>query len=110
PVIDYDFNTFVGSSNLADGPGRQVWDMKYGNLHGDRRHQLKVYGAYTLPWNASVGAFAIYQSGAPWEAWNVEVYRSLTTSTSNTIRFSEPAGSRSTPAHYQIDLNYTQSF
>jgi hypothetical protein len=110
PVIDNDFNTFVGSSNLADGPGRQVWDMKYGDLHGDRRHQLKLYGAYTLPWNASFGAFAIYQSGAPWEAWNVEVYRALTSSTSNTIRFSEPAGSRTTPAHYQIDLNYTQTF
>ncbi len=108
--IDNDFNTFIGSSNLADGPGRQIWDMKYGNLHGDRRHQLKVYGFYTLNWNASVGAFAIYQSGQPWESWDVEVYRALTTSTSNTIRFSEPAGSNTSDAHYQLDLNYTQNF
>ncbi len=36
----------LGSSNLADGPGRQLWDSKYGNLHGDRRHQLKLFGYY----------------------------------------------------------------
>lgn len=108
--IDNDFATFIGSSNLADGPGRQLWNFKYGNLHGDRRHQLKVYGYYLLPWNASAGAYAIYQSGQPWETWDVEYYRSLTSSTSNTIRFSEPAGSHVSDAHYQLDLNYTQDF
>lgn len=108
--IDNDFNTFIGSSNIADGPGRQLWNMKYGDLHGDRRHQLKLFGYYLLPWDASAGAYAVYQSGQPWEAWDVEVYRALTTSTSNTIRFAEPAGSRRSPAHYQIDLNYTQNF
>jgi carboxypeptidase family protein len=108
--ISNDFATFIGSSNLADGPGRQIWDMKYGNLHGDRRHQVKVYGFYNLNWNASVGAFAIYQSGQPWESWDVEVYRSMTSSTSNTIRFSEPAGSHTSDSHYQLDLNYTQNF
>lgn len=106
----FDGNIFIGSSNLADGAGRQVWNMKYGNLNGDRRHQLKVYGSYPLAWDASVGAFAIYQSGQPWEAWNVEVYRQYTSSSSDTIRFAEAAGSRKTPAHYQIDLNYTQNF
>ncbi len=101
---------FVGSSNLADGAGRQLWDKKYGNLRGDRRHQLKFYGSYDLAWKASVGAFAIYQSGQPWEVWDVEVYRALTTSTSDVNRNAEPAGSRTTDAHYQIDLNYTQNF
>ena len=66
---------FIGSSIIADGAGRQLWDLKYGDLRGDRRHQLKLYGYYQLPWNASVGAFAIYQSGQPWESWDVEVYR-----------------------------------
>src|SRR6185295_13633020 len=37
---------FVGSSNIADGAGRQLWDKKYGNLRGDRSHQLKLYGSY----------------------------------------------------------------
>jgi hypothetical protein len=109
-IASNDSNSFIGSSNIADGPGRQLWDMKYGNLHGDRRHQLKLYGYYKLSWNADVGAFAVYQSGQPWESWDVEVYRSLTSSTSNTIRFSEPAGSHRSDSHYQLDLNYTQNF
>jgi hypothetical protein len=109
-TVDNDQAIFIGSSNYADGPGRQAWDMKYGNLNGDRRHKLKVYGYYTLDWNATAGAFAIYQSGEPWEAWNVEVYRAFTGSTIDTIRNSEPAGSRETDDHYQLDLNYTQSF
>jgi hypothetical protein len=108
--IANDFNTFIGSSNLADGAGRQIWDMKYGDLRGDRRHLLKVYGYYELEWNATAGAFAVYQDGQPWEAWDVEVYRHLTSSTSQTIRFAEPAGSRRSEDHYQLDLNYTHNF
>ncbi len=105
-----DQNIFVGSSNIADGAGRQLWNLKYGNLHGDRRHQLKLYGYYRFNWDGSAGIYAIYQSGHPWEAWNVEVYRQYTGSQSDTIRFAEPAGSRTTSDHYQIDLNYTQNF
>ncbi|MEP7011593.1 MAG: carboxypeptidase regulatory-like domain-containing protein [Acidobacteriota bacterium] len=108
-TTDNDQAIFVGSSNLADGAGRQLWNKKYGNLRGDRRHQLKVYGSYDLGWKASVGAFAIYQSGQPWETWDVEVYRALTTSTSDVNRNAEPAGSHTTDAHYQVDLNYTQN-
>ena len=50
-----DANRFIGSSNIADGPGRQVWDNKEGFLRGDRTHQLKVYGYYDLPWNGRAG-------------------------------------------------------
>ena len=105
-----DASTFIGSSFLADGAGRQIWNKRYGDLRGDRPHLLKLYGYYTLPWRATAGAFGLYQSGEPWEAWNVEVYRSLTTSLDDTSRFAEPAGSRRTEDHYQIDLNYTQNF
>ncbi len=105
-----DLPIFIGSSNIADAAGRQLWDNKYGNLGGDRRHKFKVYGYYDLTWNASIGAFAIFQSGQPWEAWDSNVYRALTSSTSDTIRFAEPAGSRTTSDHYQLDLNYTQNF
>ncbi|HUP25163.1 MAG TPA: carboxypeptidase regulatory-like domain-containing protein, partial [Thermoanaerobaculia bacterium] len=105
-----DAAVFIGSSFIADGAGRQVWDFKYGDLRGDRRHQLKLYGYRELPWNANAGAFAIFQSGQPWEIWDVEVYRSLTSSTSNTSRFAEPAGSRTSDDHWQIDLNYTHNF
>lgn len=104
-----DFNTFIGSSNLADSPGRQIWDNKFGDLRGDRRHVLKVYGYYGLPWNATAGAFAVYQSGQPWEAWSYLPYSHLTRSTSSVNRYAEPAGSRTSDDHYQLDLNYTQN-
>jgi hypothetical protein len=59
-------------------------------------------------WNGSIGAFFTAQSGQPWETHSYLPYASLTTSTSNTARYSEPAGSHRSPAHAQIDLNYTQ--
>jgi hypothetical protein len=105
-----DSNIFIGSSNIGDGAGRQLWNFKYGDLRGDRRHQLKVYGSYLLPWKGSVGAYAVYQSGQPWEYHSYEPYIGQTTSTSDSNRYAEPAGSRRTDAHYQLDLNYTQSF
>ncbi len=104
-----DANIFIGSSNIGDGAGRQLWDMKEGRLRGDRPHMLKLYGFYMLPWNATVGAFAVAQSGQPWEIQSYEPYIALTTSTSDTNRFAEPAGSRRTDPHYQLDLNYTQT-
>ncbi|WP_298917917.1 TonB-dependent receptor [uncultured Algimonas sp.] len=104
-----DQNIFIGSSNLADGPGRQLWDLKEGTLAGDRPHQFKVYGVYNLPWDASVGGFAVFQSGQPWETWDFRPYSALTRSQSTTIRFSEPAGSNRSDSHFQADLNYTQN-
>jgi hypothetical protein len=104
-----DQNIFIGSSNIADGAGRQLWNLKDGRLRGDRPHMLKLYGYYMLPWNATTGAFAVAQSGQPWEIHSYEPYRALTTSTSDTNRFAERAGSRRTDSHFQLDLNYTQS-
>jgi hypothetical protein len=108
--VDNDLNIFIGSSNIGDGAGRQLWDFKDGDLRGDRPHLLKVYGYRQLPWNGTFGVFALAQSGQPWERWSVEPYRALTTSTVETNRYAEPAGSRRSPAHYQFDLNYTQNF
>jgi hypothetical protein len=104
------FNTFIGSSLIADAAGRQLWDNKDGDLRGDRPHLLKVYGYRQLPWNARAGAFVLVQSGQPWEMWSYEPYRALTTSTSDDNRYAEPAGSRRAPTHWQLDLNYTQDF
>jgi hypothetical protein len=105
-----DANVFIGSSFIGDGAGRQLWNFRDGNLRGDRRHLLKVYGYYLLDWNASAGAYAIYQSGQPWEMWSYEPYIALTTSTNDAGRYAEPAGTRKTSDHYQLDLNYTQNF
>jgi len=112
-----DANIFIGSSFIADAAGRQLWDFRDGDLRGDRRHMFKLYGFYTLDfmagkyrWDATIGAYLIAQSGQPWEAWSYEPYKALTTSTSDTSRFAEPAGSRHAPAHAQVDINYTQNF
>ncbi len=109
-TTDNDANVFVGSSFIGDGAGRQLWDNKSGDLRGDRRHMLKLYGYYNLRWNATAGAFAVAQSGQPWEAWSFVPYIPLVgTSTSDASRFAEPAGTRQTSAHWQLDLNYTQN-
>jgi hypothetical protein len=108
-TTDNDLNIFIGSSNIADGAGRQLWDFKEGDLRGDRPHLLKLYGYRVLGWNASAGAYFVFQSGQPWEAWSLEPYRALTTSTVETNRYAEPAGSRRSPSHWQMDLNYTQN-
>jgi len=108
--LGYDGANFIGSSYIADGPGRQIWDNRYGDLHADRRHLLKLYGYYRLPWNATAGFFGLFQSGHPWERWSVIPYSNLTSSRSDQSRFDEPAGSRRTADHYQVDLSYTQTF
>jgi hypothetical protein len=113
-----DANIFIGSSFIADGAGRQLWDFRDGDLRGDRRHMFKLYGYHTVPWvdgvkglgAATAGVYFVAQSGQPWEQWSYEPYRALTTSTSDTSRFAEPAGTHRTDGHYQLDLNFTQSF
>jgi len=62
-----------------------------------------------LPWKATTGAFFVYQSGQPYQLESALPYRGLTTSTSDTNRYAEPAGTRKSPSHRQMDLNYTQS-
>lgn len=99
-----DANSFIGSSNYGDGRGRYPWDNKYGTLSGDKPHLLKVYGYYTMPWEANVGAYFVFQSGKPWEAWDGSSYGF----SNGTSRFDEPAGSRRSASHWQLDLNYTQ--
>jgi hypothetical protein len=106
---DNDLSLFIGSSNLGDGAGRQLWDNKYGWLRGDRRHMVKILSTYAVPWNATIGAVTIFQSGEPWQAESYLPYAHLTTSTVSSNRYAEPAGSRRTPDHYRLDLKYTQN-
>jgi hypothetical protein len=103
-----DASIFIGSSNIGDGAGRQLWDFKYGDLRGDRRNVAKLTTTYGLPWKATVGAFGVYQSGQPYQLESVLPYRPLTGSTSDTNRYAEPAGRRRSPSHQQLDLKYTQ--
>jgi len=106
-----DANNFIGSSYYGDGRGRYSWDNRYGKLSGDKPHLLKVYGYYTLPWEANLGAYFVFQSGSAWENWDGTRYGySSTTISSHVSRYAEPAGSRRTASHWQLDLNYTQDF
>ncbi len=104
-----DANRFIGSSGIADGVGRQLWDNRDGDLMGDIRHKIKIFGFYNLPWNGQIGAYTIYQSGQPWEIWDPAPYIQFGGSSSSWQRFGEPAGSRRTEGHFQLDLNYTQT-
>jgi Carboxypeptidase regulatory-like domain len=104
-----DGNIFIGSSNIGDGPGRQLWDFRLGTLRGDRPNAFKMYGSYFLPWRASVGTYIVAQSGQPWEKWDYSLYSAFTTSTNETIKYAEPAGSHRAPSHAQMDLKYLQN-
>lgn len=104
-----DTSIFIGSSNIADSAGRQLWDFKEGDLRGDRRHVAKIRGVYSLPWNATAGAFGVWQSGQPYQLESVLPYRAFTGSTSDTNRYAEPAGRRRSPSQYNVDFNYTQN-
>jgi Carboxypeptidase regulatory-like domain len=108
--IANDAALFIGSSNIGDGAGHQLWNYKYGDLAGDRRNIVKAYGTYNLAWRATTGVFFTFQSGQPYQLESYLPYKSLTTSTSDTNRYAEPAGSRRTPPTMQTDLNYTQNF
>ena len=99
-TTDNDLNIFIGSSNIADAAGRQLWDFKDGTLRGDRPALLKLYGYREFDWNGSFGLFTVFQSGQPWERWSLEPYRTLTTSTVETNRYAEKAGSRRSDSHY----------
>ena len=104
-----DANIFIGSSYIGDGAGRQLWDFKDGTLRGDRPHMLKIYGYSPLPWNASVGAFGVAQSGQPWEKWSYEPYRALTTSpATRTATPSRPARAarRALPARPELHAEH----
>ena len=90
-----DAAVFIGSSNIGDGAGRQLWDYRYGDLRGDRRTCSRSTATYSCRGTRTAGALVIAQSGQPWEAWSFEpVQRADDVSTSDTIRFAEPAGSR----------------
>ena len=101
-----DANRFIGSSSIADGRGRNLWDFKDGTLRGDRTHQLKAYGYYDFDWNGTFGFYGMFQSGQPWETWYGRYYGF----NSSTIRYVEPAGSRRSEGHFQLDLNYVHNF
>lgn len=59
----------AGITTLFDQPG--LLDNAYGNLPNDRRHNLKVFGAYELASRIQLGASLRYRSGRPINAFGV---------------------------------------
>ena len=94
-----DANVFIGSSNIGDGAGRQLWNFRDGDLRGDRPHLFKVYGYYSLKWNATAGAFLVAQSGQPWETWSYEPYIALHGISTRIRRASPNRPARGAPTH-----------
>ena len=90
-----DANIFIGSSIIADGAGRQLWDIRDGDLRGDRPHLLKLYGYYQLPLERD--RRRLLRRAVRPAVGGVElraVRARSTTSTSDANRYAEPAGSR----------------
>ena len=105
-----DANIFIGSSNIGDGAGTPALELQLRRparrppppvqdlrllraaLERDRRRSTPSRS------RASRG-----RRGA------TSPTCALTTSTSDTARYAEPAGSRRTAPHWQLDLNYTQN-
>ena len=105
-----DANIFIGSSNIGDGAGRQLWDFKDGDLRGDRPHMLKVYGYRQLPLERERRRLLRRPVGAA--VGDVEL-RALP-QPDHVHQRHEPlrraGGSRRADSHWQLDLNYTQNF
>jgi outer membrane receptor protein involved in Fe transport len=59
----------AGITTLFDQPG--LLDGAYGNLPNDRRHNLKVFGAYGWDNGFSVGGNLRFQSGRPINAFGI---------------------------------------
>jgi hypothetical protein len=66
---------YLKSDNGQDDAGLTTdWDYPslmdgaYGNLPNDRRHVIKIFGAYTVADNLTVGLNSIIASGRPWTA------------------------------------------
>lgn len=94
-----DQGTFIGSSNIADEWYGQLWgSFTDGKMRANRTWQFKSFGAYQFSWDASLGYLAYWQSGHNWAHQSASTF------------YLEPRGSRETPSHWQLDLNYSQRF
>lgn len=100
----------AGITTNFDQPG--LVDGAYGNLPNDRRHKVKVYGAYAVQENLIAGANFSYQSGRPKNAFGVHPTDDFAQAYGEASFFvnSEmvPRGSLGNqPSTWQLDLSLT---
>jgi hypothetical protein len=113
---------YVKSDNGQDDAGLTTdWDYPYlmdganGNLPGDRRHNIKVYGAYAITENLVMGANLAIAAGRPWTALGAgytpdpDKYQYGATYWVGDKKFSRGAMG-TTPWTVKLDLNLTYNY
>jgi len=113
---------YVKSDNGQDDAGLTTdWDYPYlmdganGNLPGDRRHNIKVYGAYAITENLLAGVNLTVASGRPWTALgqgytpDPDKYSYGSTYYVGNTKFSRGAMG-TTPWTVKMDLNLTYNY
>ena len=98
-----------GRRTSATAPGASCGTSRKAACTAIGPPPLKLYGYYSLPWDATVGGFFSAQSGQVWEATSVQPYVQYTSSTSATNRYTEQAGSRRTIRGIWSISNYVQN-
>lgn len=108
--LDYSAGAiYYASSWIGDGPGLYIGDEtpeernREGLLYGDRTHVFKLFAYWRLLENTVIGGYFRAQSGSAWQA-NEKTYYG------NYLGYAEKAGSRRTPAWYNLDLQLQQVF
>lgn len=101
--LDYSSGAlYYASSWIGDGPGLYPEEPnREGLLYGDRTHVFKLFAHWQFLRNTIVGGYFRAQSGSAWQALEKTYY-------GNYLGYAEPAGSRRTPAWYNLDLQFQQ--
>ncbi len=103
----------AGLTTLFDQPG--LLDNAYGDLPNDRRHQVKLYGAYAVTEDLTLGANLQFWTGRPINAFGYHPTDTFAQAYDSESFFAggEPAprGSRGrTSSYYSIDVSASTEF
>lgn len=107
---DLDYSSvglYYASSWIGDGPGLYIGDEtpeernRDGLMYGDRTHVFKLFAYWRFLENTLLGGYFRAQSGGAWQPLEKTYY-------GNYLGYAEPAGSRRTPAWYNLDLQLQQ--
>ena len=104
-----DSNIFIGSSNIADGAGRQLWDSKDGTLRGDRPHMFKV-SATTRCHGRRRSARSRSRSQAALGRMERRAYRALSDEHRCNQSLRRARWHPPHVQHHQLDLKHIQNF
>ncbi len=109
-TIGNDMNTFIGSSLIADGAGRQTVELP--RRPAARRPAAHAEAVWLLPAELERDGGRLRRSRSRASRGKRGIARRISPSVgenSDNGMFVEPAGSRRSDSHAQLDLNYTQN-